>query len=129
KDRLMAGAVALYHNEKRKDLGKGEKRLSLQEVCKKIKAVYKLETREVVNIDASTLGWLVEGGTSKSITNEAKGWLLLEEVNTVIQFAMEVVNHGFPLTHEQLKEHVDDIYRACLSNSFPLGSVSKSWTS
>ncbi|KDQ23015.1 hypothetical protein PLEOSDRAFT_1017130, partial [Pleurotus ostreatus PC15] len=46
----------------------------------------------------------------------------------VIQYTVEMANRGFPLTHERLKECVDDICRARLGDEFPVMGVGKNWS-
>jgi hypothetical protein len=62
------------------------------------------------------------------LSNEEKGWLLPEEVTTVISFAKEVANRGFPLNHKRLKEAADEICRGRLGDRFPPCGVGKNWT-
>jgi hypothetical protein len=116
KDTLTAWAVVFYRLEQQKVLGPGEKWMSLHSVCRKFEGAYKVDTGKSINIDHNTLLRLVKGGKSKSLSNEEKGWLLPEEITTVIVFAKEVANRGFPLNHKRLKEAVDEICRAHLSD-------------
>ncbi|KAJ7120323.1 hypothetical protein C8R44DRAFT_562165, partial [Mycena epipterygia] len=116
RDTLMAQAVVFYRHEKEKELRAGEKRMSLRAVCRKFEGAYKVDIGKSIILDHNTLLRLVKGGKSKSLTNEEKGWLLPEEVTTVITFAKEVANRGFPLNHKRLKEAVDEICRARLGD-------------
>ncbi|KAJ7937494.1 hypothetical protein B0H13DRAFT_1588478, partial [Mycena leptocephala] len=127
KDTLMAQAVVFYRHEREKELERGEKRLSLRAVCKKFEGAYQQDTGKTINLDPNTLLRLVNGGKSKSLSNEEKGWLLPEEVMTVIKYAKEVANRGFPLNHKQLKGAVDEICRARLGDRFPPCGVGKNW--
>jgi hypothetical protein len=128
KDALMARATALYIHEQDKDLQNGEKRMSLRAVCKPIEGEHLLQKKKAITLDPNTLLRHVKGGKAKSKSNEEKGWLLPEEVETVIAYAVEVANRGFPLTHRWLKEVVDEICSAQLGNKFPSIGVGKKWT-
>ena len=46
----------------------------------------------------------------------------------MIAFIAEIADRGFPLSHAWLKEHVDSICKARLSDKFPLGGVGQNWT-
>lgn len=128
KDTLMARAVVFYRHEMEKELGPGEKRMSLRAVCRKFEVAYQVDMGKSIILDHNTLLRLVNGGKSKSLTNEEKGWLLPEEVRTVIAFAKEVENRGFPLNHKRLNEAVDEICRARPGERFPACGVGKNWT-
>ncbi|KAJ7934116.1 hypothetical protein B0H13DRAFT_1855592 [Mycena leptocephala] len=71
------------------------------------------------SLDPRTLLRHVNGGKPLSVSNAEKGWLLPEEVDTIIKFATEVANRGFPLRHKRIKEAVDEICRARLGAAFP----------
>ncbi|KAJ7787562.1 hypothetical protein B0H14DRAFT_2399330 [Mycena olivaceomarginata] len=73
KDTSIAWAVVFYHYEPEKDLGAGEKRMTIHSVCKKFKGAYKMETRKSIALDHNTLLQLVNGGKSKSLSNEENG--------------------------------------------------------
>ncbi|KAF7326341.1 HTH CENPB-type domain-containing protein [Mycena sanguinolenta] len=128
RDTLMARAVVFYRHEVEKDLAPEKKRMSLRTVCRKFEGAYKIDTGRDVALDHNTLLRLVKGGKSKSLSNEEQGWLLPEEVRTVIAFAKDVANRGFPLNHKRLKEAVDEICRARLGDRFPACGVGKNWT-
>ena len=46
----------------------------------------------------------------------------------MIAFIAEMANRGFPLSHAQLKEHIDSICKAHLGDKFPLADVGQNWT-
>jgi hypothetical protein len=52
--------------------------------------------------------------------NADRSWLSDSEVTIVIDFINEMAQRGFPLSHERLKEHVDDICSARLALIFLL---------
>jgi hypothetical protein len=76
----------------------------------------------------STLMHLAAGGKTKAQSNAEGCWLSDAKVDVVITFIGEIVNQGFPLSHRQLKEHVDSICQARLGDLFPVGGVGKNWT-
>jgi hypothetical protein len=51
-----------------------------------------------------------------------------EKANTVVKYAIECANCNFPLSHERIKEHVNEIARACWGDAFPEEGVGKQWT-
>jgi hypothetical protein len=71
---------------------------------------------------------LAAGGKTRAQSNAEGCWLLDAEADVVITFIGEIANQSFPLSHRQLKEHVDSICRACLGDLFPVGGVGKNWT-
>ncbi|KAJ7848358.1 hypothetical protein B0H14DRAFT_2187115, partial [Mycena olivaceomarginata] len=127
KDQLMARATALYIHERDKILQDGKKWMSLRAVCKKIEGEHLLQKNKAISLDPNTLRRHVNGGKARSQSNEEKGWLLLGEVETVISYAVEVTNRGFPLTHRRLKEVVDGICSVRLGDKFPSAGVGKKW--
>ena len=60
--------------------------------------------------------------------NAAWSWLTDSEVDIIIDFINEMVHCGFPLSHAQLEEHVNDVCSVCLGASFPTKGVGENWT-
>jgi hypothetical protein len=96
KDTLMACAVTLYLHEQDKDLAPGQKKMSLRAVCKQIEGEYEVEKGKRVSLSHHMLLHLANGGQSKSLSNEEKGWLLSDKVEVVIGYTIELANRGFP---------------------------------
>jgi len=46
----------------------------------------------------------------------------------MIAFIAKMADRGCPLSHARLKEHVDSICKARLSDKFPLAGVGQNWT-
>ena len=69
-----------------------------------------------------------KGGKLKSQSNAEKQWLLPVEVDKVIEYAVEMANQGFPLSHRRLREHVNEICHAWMGARFPEGGVGKQWS-
>ncbi|KAJ7504994.1 hypothetical protein B0H11DRAFT_1690867, partial [Mycena galericulata] len=126
-DSLKARAVALYFHKQGKVLENRGKKMSLWAVCKKVEDKHRVDTGKEVKLDTRTLLHHVKGGKTKSTSNAEKGWLLPEEVDLVVQFATEVANRGFPLSHKHLKEHVDEICQTRLGDKFLESGVGKNW--
>ena len=126
KDGLMARAVAAYHFE----LGRppNERRKGLRKVCRETEAEHYRKTKEVIKLDPMTLRRLASGGKRKSQSNAEKGWLKADEIDLVIDFAVETAARGFPLSHQWLREHVNAILHARLGSRFPPGGVGRRWT-
>jgi len=128
KDGLLIHAVALYHHEKQNSEVENRKPLSLRKICKQIEGEHYAATKRTVKLDPCTLRRLAQGGKSKSTSNSEKSWLLPDEVEMVINYAVEVAARGFPLSHKRLKEHVDQICQARQAPNFPEHGVGKNWT-
>ncbi|KAF8059286.1 hypothetical protein FPV67DRAFT_1392985, partial [Lyophyllum atratum] len=99
----------------------------LHDTCAKIQTEYMEESGNEVELSTSTLGRLVKGGKSKSASNAEKGWLLKEEEDLIIKYAI-AVSRGFGLSHKRLKVHVDLILSAQLGSAFREGGVGKRWS-
>ncbi|KAJ7020879.1 hypothetical protein C8F04DRAFT_883046, partial [Mycena alexandri] len=117
-------AVALYHAEQARILAPKERRKGLRRICEGVEA----ESNYMVKLAHATIGRLVKGGRTLAESNAAKGWLLEEEVEVVIGYALDIAARGFPLSHHRLKECVDDICRARLGDEFPGDGVGINWT-
>lgn len=48
---------------------------------------------------------------------------MMEEMEVVIDYAIECGDRGFPLSHRHLQEHVNEILQARLGDKFPKGGV------
>jgi len=59
--------------------------------------------------------------------NHAKRWLLPEEEEVVLGFALEIASRGWPLEKERIKAHVDKICGARLGGTFPEKGVGLNW--
>jgi hypothetical protein len=125
-DDLMDCAVSTYQAELTKPYG--VKRKGAHAICKDFESVYHLETGKSMKLSYSTLTRLADGGRCKAKANAAKGWLTEEEKHVVVDYIIETGNRGFPLSHKQLKEHVDEICQAHHTKNFPAGGVDKKWT-
>ncbi|KAF8239638.1 hypothetical protein L208DRAFT_1029613, partial [Tricholoma matsutake] len=121
-------AVALYQHEQQREEDR-QKKKSLWKVCQQIQDEHWAKTKKTVKLDCNMLRRLVNGGTPKSISNSSKGLLLPEEVNIIINYAIEIASHGFLLSHGRLREHVNEICRAQLGVGFSEKGVGRCWTS
>jgi len=75
-----------------------------------------------------TLKQHVGGGMMHERANAEWSWLTNSEVTIIINFINEMAHRGFPLSHERLKEHVNDICSARLGPAFPVQGVGVNWT-
>ncbi|KAJ7125847.1 hypothetical protein C8R43DRAFT_867490, partial [Mycena crocata] len=128
KDKWLDRALDMYHDEQARILSPKKRRKGLRKICEEAEQEYLEAKGRHIALDPSTLGRLVRGGRTKSVSNAAKGWLLEEEVETVICYAHQVASRGFPLSHDRLKDCVDDICRARLGGDFPAEGVGVNWT-
>ncbi|KAG2368984.1 hypothetical protein BDR07DRAFT_1268665 [Suillus spraguei] len=69
-------------------------------------------TGKLIKLSYSTLICLAAGGKILSETNAAIAWITEEETKQVIAYIQEVGDCGFPLSHKQLREHVNEICHA-----------------
>jgi hypothetical protein len=70
----------------------------------------------------------LNGGQSCQQYNmEQNSWLIPEEEDQVVNFALDCAARGFPLDHKSLKQHVDTLLHAKASNGFPKTGVGKNW--
>ncbi|KAJ7438903.1 hypothetical protein B0H11DRAFT_1824888, partial [Mycena galericulata] len=100
----------------------------MQQFCDIVQAEHFKAHGKQIKLSSSTAARLEKGGLPKSQSNAAKGWLLAEEAEIVIAYAVEVASRGFPLSHLRLKECVDEICRGRLGSEFPAGGVGEKWT-
>jgi len=101
---------------------------SLQKLCQEMEEKCLWETKKVVKLLKSTLSWCINGGRSIQEAHKESKWLLKEEGDTVVKYAIEGANCNFHFSHQQIKEHVDEIASACWGNTFPEEGVGKQWT-
>ncbi|KDQ16521.1 hypothetical protein BOTBODRAFT_77380, partial [Botryobasidium botryosum FD-172 SS1] len=127
KGRLQARAVLVYQKEVASRAA-GLPSRGAQAVCNEFMALHKAETGENILLNHGTIINLSKGGLTKAETNAAKGWLLPKEVTLAISYIGEIGSRGFPLSHERLKQHVDEILQARIGDEFPQGGVGKRWT-
>ena len=125
-DDLMAQAVAAYCTELKKLLGL--KKWGARTICKDFECLNKQATGKDIKLSCSTLMRLTVGGKTRAQSNAEGCWLSDAEVDVVITFIGKITNWRFPLSHRQLKEHVDSICRAHLGDLFSVGGVGKNWT-
>lgn len=123
---LMARAVTFYQQEQGKPAG--EKKMGLRRVCSHFEKQYFLEKGKRISLSYTTLRNLSNGGRVLATFNTEKSWLFPEEAEEVVAYVIEIASWGHGLSHRHLKEHVDQICRACLGNKFPTTGVSKQWT-
>ncbi|PBK91248.1 hypothetical protein ARMGADRAFT_932858 [Armillaria gallica] len=120
----MACAVATYQSEQLKD---PKERKGLQTICKEIKIDHRKETGHNVTLNHNMLQTLANSERKMGDFNATKSWLIKSEEDVVLQYAAELGERGFPLTHHCLKEHVDEICHVHLGDKFLIGGVSHNW--
>jgi hypothetical protein len=117
-DGLMEQAIKLYLNEQQ--VQGSEKKMGYCKVCEKVEEEHRKETGRRVKLNHNTLANRVKGGKSLTQFNSEKAWLTETETKMVIDYTLECADHGFPLSHCRLKEHVDSILRARLGKKVVL---------
>jgi hypothetical protein len=125
-DGSMDRAIKLYLNEQQ--VQGNEKKMGYRKVCEKVEEDHRKETGHTVKLNHNTLANHVKGGKSLTQFNAEKAWLTETETKVVINYTVEYGDHGFPLSHCRLKEHVDSILHARLHEKFPETGVGHNWT-
>ncbi|KAJ3730974.1 hypothetical protein DFJ43DRAFT_1000132, partial [Lentinula guzmanii] len=72
-------------------------------------ALYRMETGKTIRLNHATIINHSTRKLTRAESNASKAWLTVGETDAVIAYIIEVANQGFPLSHRQLKEHVDEI--------------------
>ena len=117
---LKAHAIKAYVIELKQPKGKGART-----VVKDFVQLYKAETGLDIKLSHVTLIWGAARGKSCAKANAARSLLTDSKVAIVIAYIGEVGNHGFPLSHQRLREHVNKILCARLGVKFPTAGLGK----
>lgn len=122
----MKKAVVFYCAELDKPQ---RKRIGARTVCKKFSEEHEIATGEHFSLDHNTLIRLAckPGHQCKSESNASCGWLSPEESKVVEEYCIEVTAHGFPKSHQRLKEIVEVVIQEKQDPCFS-GTVGKQWT-
>lgn len=122
KEKLAEKAVEAYLQE----LQKPEKeRKGARIICQEVSDEHYGQTQEVIRLDPSTLLRHAKGKRTMAEFNRAKCHLKAEEVENIIELALELADRNIPMTHETLKEAAELILRARDPEFKGLG---KNWT-
>jgi len=79
----------------------------------------------------------LNGGRSVCDLNADKRWLSESEEKAVVDYTIELANHGFPLSHGRLREHVNEIAwtrygknerETDSGKTFPETGIGENWT-
>ncbi|EJF65280.1 hypothetical protein DICSQDRAFT_11900, partial [Dichomitus squalens LYAD-421 SS1] len=97
-------------------------------ICDEVMVECFEKTKKPVKICHQTVINHANGKRSAHDFNAGKKWLLPEEEEQVIAFAIDTAKRGFPLNHRRLKEHVDEICHAREIPGFPIDGVGQNWT-
>ncbi|KAF8164955.1 hypothetical protein B0H34DRAFT_632506, partial [Crassisporium funariophilum] len=100
KDNLMARAVALFH-AKQIDSDTG-KPMSMCKLCQLVSDNHFAKTQKRIPVNDSTLARLVKGGVTRTESNGKKSWLTQEEATLIVNYALVIAQHGFPLSPKRL---------------------------
>lgn len=123
KAELQKIAVERYRAELKKP---ANERKGARKVCEEVEVEHRVKTKRTVHLNHATIIRHADGGKPLREFNAEKRWLSDEEEETVLRFSEETAARGFPLSHRRLREHVDQILRARLGDSF--NGVSEAWT-
>ncbi|KAF8232649.1 hypothetical protein L208DRAFT_1270813, partial [Tricholoma matsutake] len=128
-DDLKAFAAKLYTEEQSRSLAPGEKKKLSHEICQDTSDVHFETTGRCIPLSYKTLIHHVQGGVTLTESNGKKSWLLEEEQKTIVEFAIDIAQCGFPLSPRRLKEHAEAILQHRLGDGFPEGGLGKDWAS
>ena len=127
-DDLKTYAVGLHAAEHKRLLKPGEKRKSLRQICKEASDSHFEETGRRIPLAHNTLARHAKGGVTLTQSNrERKSWLTAKEEESVVTFAIEVAQRGFPLSPRRLKDHCEAVLRHRLGRSFPERGLGRDW--
>ena len=126
-DDLKAHAVGLYAAEDRRTLEPGQKKKSLRQICKDASDAHFEATGRRIPLAHNTLARHVNGGVTLTLSNRDKSWLTANEEESVVNFAIEVAQRGFPLSPRRLKDHCEAILRHRLGCKFPETGLGRDW--
>jgi len=115
-DDLMSHAVKAYNLELKKPHHQWH---GLHRVFIDFKKLNYEVTGTYIKPSHTTLCRLADGGITSSKAQADQGWLTDAETDVVINFIIEMADHGFPLGHCQLKEHVDILCHSHLGDALP----------
>lgn len=122
---LRVRAIEAYRGELQKPEGK---RKGARKIAKDFSNLFKLETGRDMLIDHNLLIRGAAGGRTRAQTNALKTYLTSEEANTVCEYIIKCGRREFPLSHQRLSEHANEILRARLGDRFPLSGVGMRWS-
>jgi hypothetical protein len=126
-DDLKAHAVSLLAAENGRFLEPGQKRKSLRQICKDASDAHFKETGRRIPLAHCTLALHANGGVTLTQSNRDKSWLTANEEESVVNFAIEVAQRGFPLSPRRLKDHCEAILRHRLGSRFPEKGLGRDW--
>jgi hypothetical protein len=124
-DDLMSRAVIAYNLELKKPY---HQQCGLRRVCLDYEKLNYEATGTYIKLSHATLCRLADGGRTSSEAQADRAWLTDAETDVVINFIIEMADHGFPLSHHWLKEHVDMLCHSRLGDAFPEKGVGINWT-
>ena len=70
---------------------------------------------------------LVTGTQPLTEFNNVNRWLLPEEEEVILEFALEIASRGWPLDKEHIRAHINAICQARLGGIFPKNGVGLNW--
>ena len=120
----MAQAVEAYRAEQAKH--PGIPHCGLQKICHEFEQIHLQATGKIIGLSYSTSARLASGKWSLTEASNEKSWLTTTEIEHVIAYAEELADRGFPLSHQWLHEHVNEICCTRLRDGF--SGVGKQWT-
>ncbi|KAF8210233.1 hypothetical protein K438DRAFT_1570952 [Mycena galopus ATCC 62051] len=93
-DEWMAIALDCYHEEKAHILAPKERRKGVRQICEMVEQQYTDATGQSIKLSSSTLNRLANGRLTQSPSNAAKSWLMEEETEIVICYAITRQTEG-----------------------------------
>ena len=109
KDLLYVAAVCHYEEELCKP---ASDRIGLQKICEEVSNEHFAKTHNRIVLSRSTLADRVNGVHSRLCASAEWTWETKEEAEQIINFAVEMAQHGFPLSCHQLRNHANTILKS-----------------
>lgn len=84
-----------------------KERKGARRICEEVEIEHKVQTRRSIHLNHATIIRHADGGKPLREFNAEKRWLSDEEEEMVLRFSEETAARGFPLSHRQLRKHVN----------------------
>jgi hypothetical protein len=126
-DDLKTYAAKIYVKEQERSLAAGERKKSTCQICQDASDTHFAATGRCIPLHHTTLARHGKGGVTLTQSNQKKSWLTVGEDETIVKFAIEMAQHGFPLSPRRLKEHAEAILRHRMGQDFPETGLGRDW--
>ncbi|KAJ3847578.1 hypothetical protein EV368DRAFT_1303, partial [Lentinula lateritia] len=120
-----------YKEEQQCELADGERRKGAQKICEEVLNSHFAATEKCICLSYGTLINHTNGGKTISKFNQfnqSKRWLYPnKEEKFIVRYAVEMAEHGFPLSPRCLCEHANQILKHYLGSLAPENGLNANW--